>query len=100
MPTREAMRPAPASRGIAALLLLSAGLSLGAVSPPSEGKVFTEVWETVRDQFYDPKLNGTDWPAARERYAPLAENAKTPEEFAAVVNRMLGELRASHTHYY
>ena len=29
---------------------------------------FEGVWQTVRDRFYDPHLNGLDWPAVRERY--------------------------------
>jgi carboxyl-terminal processing protease len=62
--------------------------------------VFQEVWETVRDQFYDPKLKGLDWNASRNRYAARAERAQTADEFSAVVNEMLSELRTSHTHYY
>jgi carboxyl-terminal processing protease len=67
---------------------------------PSRAAVFQELWETVRDQFFDPKLNGVDWQAAREQYAPKAERAQTADEFAAVVNQMLSLLRTSHTHYY
>lgn len=84
----------------AALLLLFPILCSGAKVTRSFAALFTEAWETVRDQFYDPKLNGLDWSALRDHYAPLAAGAKTREEFAAVVNRMLGELRTSHTRYY
>jgi carboxyl-terminal processing protease len=84
----------------AAFLLLLIVLVTGANNASSRAKVFTEVWETVRDQFYDPKLKGVDWAAARDRYAPLAKKAKTAEEFATVLNEMLGELHTSHTHYY
>lgn len=62
--------------------------------------VFDEIWRTVRDRFYDPNLNGVDWPAMRTRYRPGALAASSPRARAAVVNAMLGELGASHTRYY
>ncbi len=61
---------------------------------------FDEVWEMVREHFYDPHLRGLDWLAARDRYRPQAAAASTREELAAVVNAMLAELGTSHTHYY
>src|SRR5271165_1771372 len=61
---------------------------------------FDEVWETVRDRFYDPRLHGLDWQAVRARYRPRAASARSRDETAAVVNAMLGELSASHTRYY
>jgi carboxyl-terminal processing protease len=87
-------------RYIAALLSLFPVLVTGANVAPSRAAVFAEVCNTAREHFYDPKLNGVDWSAVCDRYAPLAEKAKTTQEFAAVVNQMLGELRTSHTHYY
>jgi carboxyl-terminal processing protease len=61
---------------------------------------FEQVWELVRDRFYDPGLHGLDWEAARTRYRPKATAASSREEAAAAINAMLGELGASHTHYY
>ncbi len=61
---------------------------------------FDEVWETVRDRFYDPRLHGLDWQAMRTRYRPQVASARSREDTAVVVNAMLGELGASHTHYY
>ena len=29
--------------------------------------VFDEIWQTVRDHFYDPTLHGLDWTAVREK---------------------------------
>jgi carboxyl-terminal processing protease len=79
-------------RYIAALLSLFPVLVTGANVAPSRAAVFAEVCNTAREHFYDPKLNGVDWSAVCDRYAPLAEKAKTTQEFAAVVNQMLGEL--------
>jgi carboxyl-terminal processing protease len=59
-----------------------------------------EVWETVRDRFYDPHLHELDWPALRQRYRLLAASATSGEELAAIINTMLAELGASHTRYY
>jgi carboxyl-terminal processing protease len=58
------------------------------------------VWQTVRDRFYDPRLNGLDWAATRNRYMPAAASATSDELLAAVINRMLSDLHASHTHFY
>src|ERR1043166_9716109 len=74
--------------------------ALAATARASYGAVFNEIWQTVRDQFFDPRLNGLDWNTARERYAARAEHARTADDFASVVNEMLSELRSSHTHYY
>jgi carboxyl-terminal processing protease len=61
---------------------------------------FDQVWELVRDRFYDPHLNGLDWQEERARFRPQAASARSREEAAVVINAMLGKLIASHTHYY
>jgi carboxyl-terminal processing protease len=78
------------------------GLEEPAKSPAlSEGiSTFEGVWQTVRDRFYDPRLNGLDWPAVRERYRAAAAEATSDERLAEVINDMLSELHASHTRYY
>jgi carboxyl-terminal processing protease len=68
-------------------------------SPPATER-FEEVWRIVRDNFFDPRMCGVNWEEARERYAPQASRARSPEAFAVVINQMLAELRTSHTHYY
>jgi hypothetical protein len=47
-----------------------------------ERSTFDEVWETVRDHFYD-------------RYQPLTTSAESGERLAFVINAMLAELHAS-----
>ena len=34
--------------------------------------IFEDVWQTVRDRFYDPHFNGLDWSAVGERYRAAA----------------------------
>ena len=74
--------------------------------PPAEGTraettlaVFDEIWQHVRDHFYDPTLRHLDWTAIGEKYRSLAA-AASDEERSAVFNRMLAELAASHTGHY
>lgn len=69
-------------------------------APPSRADIFQEVWQTVRDNFFDPHFNGVDWDAAQKRFGNEATKARTDEEFSAVINAMLAELRTSHTHFY
>jgi carboxyl-terminal processing protease len=71
-------------------------------APPgdTDHTAFDQVWELVRDRFYDPRLHGLDWQAMRARYRPQTASGRSREETAIVVNAMLAELGASHTHYY
>ena len=92
-------------------LSLAAGAAFGAgpataqtaapvPSTQANAEAFDQVWETVRDKFYDPKLHGLDWSALREQFRPQALAARAREAMAVVVNQMLAKLGASHTHYY
>lgn len=99
------------------LVILGLALTLGvasqaqmpeppAPSAPAEGNraettlaAFDEVWQHVRDAFYDATLRRLDWTAIRAQYRALAL-AASDEERPAVINRMLDELAASHTRYY
>jgi carboxyl-terminal processing protease len=68
---------------------------------PAEGvSTFESVWLTVRDRFFDPRHNGLDWLAVRERYLPDIERATSQSSLARVINTMLSELQASHTRFY
>lgn len=62
--------------------------------------VFNEVWQTVNDNFYDPRFNGVDWKAMRQKYEPWVKQAQCIDEASVVINRMLSELNTSHTHFY
>ncbi|MEG3436666.1 S41 family peptidase [Pannus brasiliensis CCIBt3594] len=62
--------------------------------------IFSQVWQTVDREFFDPKFNGVDWPAMKEQYGSVAAKARSREEFAVTVNEMLSRLRTSHTSFY
>ncbi|MBD2018731.1 PDZ domain-containing protein, partial [Leptolyngbya sp. FACHB-36] len=66
----------------------------------SQVEVFEQAWQTVKDNFYDPKFNGVDWQAVRQKYQPQAAKAQSTAAIAPVINAMLKELNASHTYFY
>jgi carboxyl-terminal processing protease len=72
----------------------------GAHVPPDGVSTFESVWQAVRDHFYDPRHNGLNWLAVRERYLPDVERATSERSVARVINAMLSELHASHTRFY
>jgi Tol biopolymer transport system component/C-terminal processing protease CtpA/Prc len=59
-------------------------------------QIFGEAWRLLRDSFYDATFRGLDWPAVRERFAPLVAGAQNTGELHTIINLMVGELRASH----
>lgn len=60
-------------------------------------QIFDFVWSEIRDRYYDPALNGTDWAAVRTRYRTLAAAAVDDSGFQNVLRSMTGELRDAHT---
>ena len=42
------------------------------IDRPAERKqVFEEAWRTMKNRFYDPKMHGVNWAAAKDRYETL-----------------------------
>ena len=60
-------------------------------------QVFNEGWRIMKHRFYDPKMHGTDWNAAKAKYEPLLNYVVDNEELNSVMMMMIGELNASHT---
>jgi carboxyl-terminal processing protease len=69
------------------------------LSAEDRRRILDEVWQTINDNFYDPKFNGVDWAAVRERYRRLADEAPNDFEFYGLCELMTAELRDSHTRY-
>jgi len=57
---------------------------------------FVDAWRLERDYFYDPGMNGIDWPAMRRKYQPLADRVTDRAELNDVIAQMVGELSALH----
>lgn len=69
------------------------------VDPLAEWRqIFTDAWRFQRDYFYDPNLHGVDWPAMRERYGRLIDDAVTRWDVNFVMGELIAELNASHTY--
>jgi tricorn protease len=60
-------------------------------------QVFEEAWRVMKNRFYDPKMHGVNWAAAKDRYESLLGNIADNEELHNVIMEMIGELNASHT---
>jgi tricorn protease len=60
-------------------------------------EVFEEGWRVMKNRFYDPKMHGADWNAAKATYGALLDYIVDQEELQNVMMIMIGELNASHT---
>jgi carboxyl-terminal processing protease len=63
-------------------------------------RIFDEVWEQVRDRYFDPTMRGVDWQEARKSFRPRAAEARDESELYSVLRLMLGELRDPHTRVF
>jgi tricorn protease len=60
-------------------------------------EVFQEGWRVMKNRFYDAKMHGADWNAARKTYGDVLDHLVDQEELHNVMMMMIGELNASHT---
>jgi tricorn protease len=69
------------------------------VEPGAEWEqMLREAWRRMRDHFWHPGLQGVDWDAIYERYAPLVQRASTRGELSDILWCMQGELGTSHAY--
>lgn len=61
---------------------------------------FEEIWQICNENFYDPSFKGINWTNIKYQYLPLIKKARSEDEFALLINKMLSELNTSHTHFY
>ena len=59
-------------------------------------KSFQLVWQTVKNEHFDPTLGGVDWDSVRKRYAPRVARVRSDEELHNLLQEMLNELPQSH----
>jgi tricorn protease len=60
-------------------------------------QVFEEGWRVMKNRFYDGKMHGVNWAAAKDTYETLLPNIVDNDELHVVMMQMIGELNASHT---
>jgi tricorn protease len=69
------------------------------VDPRAEWRqLFADTYRFERDFFYDPKMHGVDWPALRDRYGTLIQDAVTRWDVDWVLGEFIAELNSSHTY--
>lgn len=61
-------------------------------------QIFQESWRQMRDFFWNPEMNGVDWPAMRDRYAPLVPHVNHRADLTYVIGEMISELNVGHTY--
>jgi tricorn protease len=62
------------------------------------GQAYQEAWRLQAENYIKPAMDGIDWDAARERYAPLVAATATDDDFADLLRELAGELRTSHAY--
>ncbi|MCZ6689034.1 MAG: S41 family peptidase [Planctomycetota bacterium] len=95
----RSFRGSIAVTAVAALLcLLSTAGRAETALPTDEGaeEVLDEAWRVVGRHFYDASFSGLDWTEVGRRYRALARETSGGRPVHDLINRMLGELRASH----
>jgi tricorn protease len=69
------------------------------IDPPAEWKqIFNEVWRQERDYFFEASMNGVNWEAVRDKYAPLVPYAANRYDLTYIMGEVIGELSNSHTY--
>jgi Tol biopolymer transport system component/C-terminal processing protease CtpA/Prc len=58
---------------------------------------FQQFWREYNRAFYDPSFHGRDWNEIGRRYEKLLDGVGHRNEFATLLNGMIGELDASHS---
>lgn len=60
-------------------------------------EVFEQAWTIQRDDFFDKSMNGVNWQAVHDEYAPRIAGAGSPDELRRLLSLMIGELNSSHS---
>ena len=61
-----------------------------------KNEAFDEGWRALRDNFWDARMNGLNWQAVHDEYAPRIAAARNSDEMRRLINLMIGELNSSH----
>ncbi|HEY7042445.1 MAG TPA: PDZ domain-containing protein, partial [Nocardioidaceae bacterium] len=69
------------------------------IEPQAEWRqMYDEAWRLMRDHYWRPDMGGTDWGAARERYAPLLSRLGSHDDLVDLIWELQGELGTSHAY--
>lgn len=71
------------------------------IEPRAEWRqIFDEAWRINRDYFYDPNMQGADWPAMKKKYEVFLPHLTSSADLYRVLRWMLSELSVSHSVTY
>ncbi len=66
------------------------------LTPEIASETFDQVWNQVRNEYFDYKRIATEWEQAREKLRPLALNADSQHELRNVLQDLLDQVGESH----
>lgn len=73
---------------------------LAEIDPRVEWKQMVgDAWVLFRDYFYDPNMHQVDWPAVRDRYLAMVNDANSREDVSFIISEMISELNVGHAYY-
>lgn len=61
-------------------------------------QMFDEAWRIQRDFFYDKNMQGTDWQAMHDKYAPFVAGCGSRSDLNYLMGEMVSELNLGHTY--
>jgi tricorn protease len=61
-------------------------------------QIYDEAWRQMRDFFYVSNMNGLNWKAIHDKYAPLVPYVRQRDDLTYIIGEMIGELSNSHTY--
>jgi len=61
-------------------------------------QMYTDQWRILRDWFYEPNMHGNDWPAIRDKYAPMVTHVAHRADLDYIFGEIAGELNAGHNY--
>jgi tricorn protease len=69
------------------------------VRPREEWKqIVNDTWRLFRDYFYEPTMHGVDWPAMRNHYLAMVDDAACREDVAFIQAELISELNIGHAY--
>ena len=60
-------------------------------------EVFAQAWRYLRDNYFNPAMNGVDWNAIRTEYSQRIAGSETPDQMRRLLSLFVGELNSSHS---
>ena len=85
---------------LSALVVFTAHGASAQLAARERAEIFEQVWATINEKYYDAAFNGVDWLAVKKKYLAGIDAAGGEKDFYALLDRMAGELRDSHTRVY